>query len=54
LAGLAVGYWKNKADIQKNWQEAARFQPKMKPKQRETLTQGWIRALERSVGWEQS
>ncbi len=54
LAGLAVGYWKSKSDIQKNWQEAARFKPAMKPKQREALTQGWTRALERSVGWEQS
>jgi len=52
LAGLAVGYWKNKADIQKNWQEAARFKSTMKPKQRTALMQGWTRALERSGGWE--
>jgi len=53
LAGLAVGYWKNKADIQTNWQEAARFKPAMRAKLREALTDGWTRALQRSVKWEQ-
>lgn len=52
LAGLAVGYWKNKKDIQANWQEAARFKAAMKPKEKDRLMAGWSRALERSADWE--
>ena len=52
LAGLAVGFWKNKKDIQTNWQEAARFKAAMKPKEKERLMAGWSRALERSADWE--
>jgi glycerol kinase len=52
LAGLAVGYWKNKKDIQANWQEAARFKATMKPKEKDRLMAGWSRALERSADWE--
>ena len=52
LAGLAVGYWKNKKDIQANWQEAARFKATMKPKEKDRLMADWSRALERSADWE--
>jgi glycerol kinase len=52
LAGLAVEFWKNKKDIQTNWQEAARFKATMKPKEKERLMAGWSRALERSADWE--
>lgn len=54
LAGLAVGYWKSKSDVQTNWQEAARFKSQMRPKQRAALLDGWGRALGRAGGWEQS
>lgn len=53
LAGLAVGYWKNKKDIQANWQEAARFKATMKPRQKDQLLAGWSRALGRAGNWEQ-
>lgn len=52
LAGLAVGYWKSKKDIQANWQEAARFKATMKPRERERLLDGWTRALQRAGDWE--
>ena len=52
LAGLAVGFWKNKKDIQANWQEAARFKATMKSKEKDRLMAGWSRALERSADWE--
>ncbi len=52
LAGLAVGYWKNKKDIQANWQEAARFKATMKPKEKDRLLAGWTRALQRATDWE--
>lgn len=52
LAGLAVGFWQSKRDIQANWQEAARFKATMKPKEKERLIAGWSRALERAADWE--
>ena len=53
LAGLAVGYWKNKKDIQENWQEAARFKATMTTKEKDRHMAGWSRALERAGDWEQ-
>lgn len=54
LAGLAVGYWKDKADISKQWQVDAQFKPGMNDKQIKALTSGWNKALGRSRGWEES
>jgi glycerol kinase len=53
LAGLAVGYWKDKADISKQWQVDAQFNPGMNTKQVKSLTAGWQKALSRSRGWEE-
>ena len=52
LAGLAVGYWKNQADIARQWQADKRFTPKMKPAERKRVASGWERALGRAKGWE--
>lgn len=51
LAGLAVGYWKNKAEIARQWQQDASYTSKMKPAERNRLMAGWARALERSKNW---
>lgn len=48
LAGLAVGYWKDKAEIEKNWKCSKKFSPKMKKKRREELYNGWKEAVRRS------
>ncbi len=53
LAGLAVGYWKNLADIAKHWQVDRKFKPSMKAAVRTQITQGWNRALGRAKGWEE-
>jgi glycerol kinase len=53
LAGLAVGYWKNLADIAKHWQVDRQFKPTMKAATRAQITQGWDRALGRAKGWEE-
>ena len=53
LAGLAVGYWKNLADIAKHWQVDRKFKPSMKAAARTQLTHGWNRALGRSKAWEE-
>jgi glycerol kinase len=45
LAGLAVGFWKNQAEIEKQWQTDKRFKPAMKPALRKQISDGWERAL---------
>jgi glycerol kinase len=51
LAGLAVGYWKDIAEIASQWQTDRRFVPAMKPAERKRLTAGWTRALARARKW---
>jgi glycerol kinase len=52
LAGLAVGYWKNQADIARQWQVDRRFKPSMKAAARTKMAAGWDKALGRAKGWE--
>jgi glycerol kinase len=54
LAGLAVGYWKSRHEISRQWQIDARFKPGMKPAQVRRLMTGWGKALDRSRQWEDS
>ena len=49
LAGLAVGFWKNQAEIAKQWQTDRRFTPSMKRSERTRIADGWQRALERAM-----
>lgn len=51
LAGLAVGYWKNTADICKNWQLGKIFVPDMLPEMRQTKLSGWARAVKCARMW---
>ncbi len=53
LAGLAVGFWKNPADLAKHWQVDRKFKPAMKAAARAKITAGWQRALERAKAWEE-
>lgn len=52
LAGLAVGYWKDRQDITNNWKVASRFNPKREPKEMEILQKKWEKAVQRSMSWE--
>jgi glycerol kinase len=52
LAGLAVGVWKSTDDIQANWREQRRFEPRMDDGRRAELRQQWRKAVERAKGWE--
>lgn len=54
LAGLAVGYWRNLAEIASQWKVDHRFEPALKQNQREKLRATWTKALERSKAWEES
>lgn len=46
LAGLAVGYWKDKQEIAKQWVVEKTFEPEMDEQQREGLYTGWQKAVE--------
>lgn len=52
LAGLAVGYWRDPAEIAAHWKAGRRFEPAMKSETRDKLRGEWARALERSKAWE--
>ncbi len=45
LAGLAVGFWKNKNEILRLPDNQTEFKPAITAKHRETLTDGWKRAV---------
>jgi glycerol kinase len=51
LAGLAVGFWKNIAELQTQWQRHKIFQPSMDPDRVAELKRQWRRAIDSSRGW---
>ena len=51
LAGLAVGYWKSKADVINNWAIDKVFGPKITPDERDKKIAGWNKAVGRSFDW---
>jgi glycerol kinase len=46
LAGLATGFWKDREEIRRNWKVGKRFEPRMKPAEREAHLARWRKALE--------
>jgi glycerol kinase len=52
LAGLAVGYWKDKEEIAQNRLTDRRFTAAKNNEEKQRLTDGWHRAVERSLMWE--
>jgi glycerol kinase len=51
LAGLAVGYWRDTADVTRNWALDREFTPRLDPPRREALFKGWQKAVQRSLNW---
>ena len=51
LAGLAVGFWKDKEEIQNNRAVERVFTPQMSQERRDELYSGWKKAVECSKGW---
>ena len=45
LAGMAVGFWESKEDIEKHWNLEQIFEPKMKEIERQNLYKGWKKAI---------
>ncbi|MGZ3494313.1 MAG: glycerol kinase GlpK [Thermodesulfobacteriota bacterium] len=52
LAGLAVGFWKDRQEIAATYKVKKKFFPRMNSKQRESLYRRWKMAVERARGWE--
>lgn len=51
LAGLAVGYWKDKEDVKKNWTIDRIFQPQIAKETRQKMLSGWKKAVRYAYGW---
>lgn len=51
LAGLAVGYWNDTADVTRNWALDSEFSPAISADQRATMCRGWEKAVQRSLDW---
>ena len=51
LAGLAVGYWKDKEDVRKNWATDQTFEPKIGEEERERQIKGWNKAVKYAYDW---
>lgn len=51
LAGLAVGYWKNKEDIKHHWVVDRVFEPGSSTEAVAALHKDWTRALNRAMNW---
>ena len=53
LAGLAVGYWQNDAEISSLWKIDRVFEPSMDESRRAEFLAGWAKARGRAKGWEE-
>ena len=51
LAGLAIGYWRDREEISANWSVGREFLPRMSQDRRRKLVTGWERAVARSKSW---
>jgi glycerol kinase len=51
LAGLAVGYWKDRNEIAAQWQLERRFEPQMAEEKREALYAGWKKAVKAAMAF---
>ncbi|MBQ8822874.1 MAG: glycerol kinase GlpK [Lachnospiraceae bacterium] len=51
LAGLAVGYWKDKEEIRENWELSREFEPAMEEQRRREKLRGWEKAVKCALLW---
>ncbi len=51
LAGLAVGYWKDKDEIRNNWKVSRAFDGIMEESRKSKLVKGWKRAVKCALYW---
>lgn len=51
LAGLAVGYWKDKEEITKNQEISSTFSPNISEQERAEKIAGWEKAVKLAMSW---
>ena len=51
LAGIAVGFWKDKEDVKSNWALSRIFSPHLSEKEREKQLNGWRRAVRCAIAY---
>jgi glycerol kinase len=51
LAGLGVGFWKDRDELRKHWKIKKVYEPNMDGSRKEELYSGWKKAVKRSLGW---
>ena len=54
LAGLAVGFWKDQAEVEKVWQADRIFEPRLSADEASHRRRRWAEALKRAREWDQS
>ncbi|HTL72969.1 MAG TPA: glycerol kinase GlpK [bacterium] len=54
LAGLGVGFWKDRREIAAHWEMDHHFRPAMKPAMRKQLKTRWAQAVSRAKNWSNS
>jgi glycerol kinase len=52
LAGLATGFWKDRADVSRSWQADRTFEPQMSADKAAHRRARWSQALQRARDWE--
>jgi glycerol kinase len=53
LAGLAVGFWQNREELDAKWKAARRYEPQMSEAESTRLHDRWLKAVERAKDWEE-
>jgi glycerol kinase len=53
LAGLAVGFWESREELNAKWKVERRYEPQMSETERTRLYERWLKAVERAKDWEQ-
>lgn len=53
LAGLAVGFWKDRAEVERAWQIDRVFEPRMSADEAAHRRNRWTEALRRALDWEE-
>ncbi|MDR2703633.1 MAG: glycerol kinase GlpK [Cellulomonadaceae bacterium] len=50
-AGLAIGFWKDEAELVANWAQGNRWTPQMPAEQRDRLYRKWNKAVTKTYDW---
>ena len=51
LAGLAVGYWESREEVEENWAVDQTFEPAIEEVKRQEKIKGWNKAVRYSFDW---